>query len=370
MNSLTARRFRFFAVLSALLILSSCIAAPEPTPQKWSVEQAQEWYAAHEWMVGANFNPSTAINQIEMWQEGDFDPETIDRELEWAADIGFNTMRVYLHYLVWAHSAEGFKSRLDEYLSIADSHDIGTIFVLYDDVWGDNPTLGPQPEPRPGVHNSGWVESPGFNQRLDLSLRPALEAYTKDVISTFATDERVVMWDVYNEPGNGKFPPSESLPFLKETVRWAREARPTQPISVGIWTRNERFDELNAYQLEISDVITFHSYMKPEDTRPYVEWIREEANGRPMIVTEYMARSNGNTFDNHLPYWKEENIGAINWGLVSGKSNTIFPWGHPETPEGEETVEPDPWFHDVFRCDGTPYSQAEVDLIRELTGSE
>jgi hypothetical protein len=351
------------------LALVGCTTGPAPeTAERWTVAQATEWYAAQPWMVGANFNPSTAINQIEMWQEGDFDPETIDRELGWAADIGMNTMRVYLHYMVWAQHPEGLKERMETYLSIADRHGIKTIFVPFDDVWGDNPTLGPQPAPRPGVHNSGWVESPGLRQRLDPALRPALEAYITGLLTHFSGDERVLMWDLYNEPGNGKNPPSESLDLLQETVRWARAANPSQPISIGVWTRHPDFDELNAYQLAVSDVITFHSYMKPEDTRPYVEWLREQAGGRPLIVTEYMARSAGNTFENHLPYWKEEGIGAINWGLVSGKSNTIFPWGHPETPAGEVTVEPDPWFHDVFRADGTPYSEDEVDLIRSLTG--
>ncbi len=358
----------FFAVLFLAGCTPKSVEQPANTSlERWSEEKATAWYAEQEWMVGANFVPSTAINQIEMWQEGDFDPETIDRELGWAAGIGFNTMRVYLHYLVWAQSADGLKERMNEYLGIADKHGIKTIFVLYDDVWGDNPTLGPQPEPRPGVHNSGWVESPGVKQRLDVALRPALEAYTKDVISTFGNDGRVLLWDVYNEPGNGKNPPAESLPFLKETVRWAREAAPSQPISVGMWTEGDDFEELNAFQLAHSDVITFHSYQKPEETEARVAWLREQQPGRPLICTEYMARSAGNTFENHLPYWKDEGIGAINWGLVSGKSNTIFPWGHPQTKDGEPTIEPDPWFHDVFRIDGTPYRQEEVDLISKLT---
>ena len=358
-----------FPSLLLVVLITGCVTTPEPqTANRWTEAQANEWYAAQPWIVGANFNPSTAINQIEMWQEGDFDPETIDRELGWAADMGMNTMRVYLHYMVWAHSAEGYKDRLDQYLTISEKHGIKTVFVLFDDVWGDNPTLGPQPAPRPGVHNSGWVESPGYRQRLDLALRPAIEAYTKDIIGSFAGDPRVLMWDVYNEPGNGKNPPSESLPFLKETMRWAREAGPSQPITVGVWAFGADFDSLNAFQLAASDITTFHSYGPPEETHERIAWIREREPNRPMVATEYMARSAGSTFQSHLPIFKEEGIGAINWGLVSGKSNTIFPWGHPETPEDEVTVEPDPWFHDVFHIDGRPYRQEEVDFIRDITG--
>lgn len=40
------------------------------------------------WYFGANFIPSTAINQLEMWQKETFDPTTIDRELGFARKIG------------------------------------------------------------------------------------------------------------------------------------------------------------------------------------------------------------------------------------------------------------------------------------------
>lgn len=82
------------------------------------------------WLRGANFTPSTAINQLEFWQEETFDPETIDRELGWAEEIGFNCMRVYLHHLAWEVDKPGFKDRMGQYLAIADKHNIRTIFVF------------------------------------------------------------------------------------------------------------------------------------------------------------------------------------------------------------------------------------------------
>ncbi len=365
-------------------------ASPIP-PQdgRWSHERAADWYAEQAWMVGANFVPSTAVNMIEMWQESTFDPETIDRELGWAAEAGFNTMRVYLHYLVWARSPEGYKERIDRYLEIADRHGIKTMFVLNDDVWGDNPTLGEQPRPVPGIHNSGWVESPGHDQRLDRALWPVFEAYTKDIVSTYAEDERVVMWDLYNEPGNGKNPPSSTLPLLKEIVRWARSAEPSQPLTVGLWNWSDDYRELNEYQIAVSDVVTFHTYNPPETTKEIVADLRAAAGDRPLVCTEYMARTRDNTFQNHLPYFYEENIGAINWGLVSGKTQTIYPWEYPKGSsdaffaqwrERVRTVypyqdhltapEPEVWFHDVFRRDGTPYDPEEIALIQKLTGRE
>ena len=366
----------------------------QPVPAqdgRWSLERAEAWEDAHDWPVGANFVPSTAVNQIDMWQDFTFDPETIDRELEWAADAGFNMMRVYLHYLVWARDAEGYKERIDRYLEIADSHGIKTMFVFFDDVWGDDPALGPQPKPVPGIHNSGWVESPGKDERLQREMWPAFEAHVKDIMSAFSGDDRVLMWDLYNEPGNGKNPPESSLPLLKETVSWAREVDPSQPITVGVWNFSDAFAELNEYQIAVSDITSFHSYGDPASTKRKVEELRARTEGRPLICTEYMARTNGNTFENHLPYFHDQNIGAVNWGLVRGETQTIYPWEYPkggtdrayynrwkkavrEVYPWEDAVkvapEPEEWFHDVFRADGTPYDPGEVELIRRLAAQE
>lgn len=325
--------------------------------ERWSREKAQEWYSQHDWITGANFNPSTAINQLEMWQEETFDPETIDRELGYAAQIGFNTMRVYLHSLAYKADKEGFKSRMEEYLKIADSHNIKTMFVIFDDVWDANPKIGKQPEPKPGTHNSGWVQDPGYPESVEMADSKELEAYVKDILNTFGEDERVLLWDLYNEPGNND-KGNESMPLLKNVFEWAREVNPSQPLSVGLWKWDLK--DLNTFQALNSDIITYHSYDEPDKHRRIIELLK--THGRPMICTEYMARTRNNTFNNTLPMLNEENIGAINWGLVNGKSNTIYAWDTP-IESGEEPVE---WFHDIFRKDGTPYRQDEVDLIKKL----
>lgn len=349
----------------------------------WPKEKAKQWYAQHDWISGANFNPSTSINQIEMWQEFSFDPETIDRELGWAEEIGFNTMRVYLHHLVWVRSPQGLKERMERFLEIADSHGIHIMFVLFDDVWGDDPNLGEQPDPIPGVHNSGWVESPGHDQRLDKALYPVLKAYVQDLLSHFGNDDRVLMWDLYNEPGNGKNPPSSTLPLLKNVTQWAREVNPSQPITIGMWNWDESFRELNEFSAANSDIITFHDYAPLDHTKSIVE--RMKQYDRPMICTEYMARTRGSTFQTHFPYFAEQNIGAINWGLVSGKTQTIYSWDSPhgygedfynrwrgqvrEVYPWEDHLsvdEPETWFHDVFRQDGAAFDTAETKLIKRI----
>lgn len=329
-----------------------------PLPGKvWTAEKANAWYNEHKWLTGANFLPSTAINQLEMWQAATFDSVTIDRELGWAEGIGFNVMRVFLHSVAWKQDREGFKQRMDRYLSISDKHGIQTIFVFFDDCWNKVPVAGIQPAPKPGIHNSGWVQDPGDPFYKDSTLYPELERYVKDVMTRFARDKRILLWDLYNEPGNsGKR--DTSLPLLTKVFSWARAVNADQPVSAGLW--NWDFEKLNTFQLLNSDVVTYHDYEEPNWHLRVIQLLK--AYGRPLICTEYMARIRNSRFSNVLPMLKKENVTAINWGFVAGKSNTIYAWDTP-LPNGEEPVE---WFHDIFRKDGTPYRQDEVNLIKKL----
>ncbi len=302
----------------------------------WSVEQAQKWKDQVGWLRGSNFNPSTAINQLETWQAESFDTVTINRELKWASDIGMNCMRVYLHHVAWEVDKEGFKGRMNKYLQIADRHGIKTIFVFY----------------------SGWVRDPGDLLYRDSTLMTILETYVKDVLTTFREDSRIAMWDMYNEPGNSGYG-NKSIPLLEKAFEWGWEVRPLQPLSSGVWSL--RLSDLNKIQIENSDIITYHNYDSPEKHLKAIDTLR--LYGRPLVCTEYMARRNNSLFTNIMPILKENNIGAINWGLVSGKSNTKYAWDEP-VPDGSE---PPLWFHEIFRPDGTPYKQEEVDLIKSLT---
>ncbi|KOH46272.1 hypothetical protein NC99_08980 [Sunxiuqinia dokdonensis] len=330
----------------------------EPVKQKWTVDQANSWEEEHGWLRGSNFNPRTAINQLEMWQSETFDPETIDQELGWAEEIGLNCMRVYLHHVAWEVDKEGFKDRMSQYLDIADSHGIKTIFVFFDDCWNPIYEAGKQPDPKPGVHNSGWVRDPGELIFLDENLMPLLEEYVKDILTAFKDDKRIAIWDLYNEPGNNRLGNS-SMPLLRNVFRWGWEVRPSQPLSAGVW--NVQLTDLNRFQLENSDIVTYHNYKGPEEHQAAIDTLK--LIGRPMVCTEYMARRNNSLFTNIMPILKKENIGAINWGLVAGRSNTKYAWDEP-IPDGSE---PSLWFHEIFHPDGTPYSQEEVELIKNLT---
>jgi hypothetical protein len=343
-----------------LLFASPLLQAQTPGSAVWPLAKANAWYASHKWINGANFTPSTAINQLEMWQEGTFDPATIDRELGYAEGIGFNAMRVFLHSMAWQQDPKGFKNRMNTYLGIADKHHIQTIFVFLDDCWNPDAKTGKQPEPKPGIHNSGWLQDPG-NRIKNTGEMILLKKYVTDVLTTFKHDKRILLWDLYNEPGNGN-KGDASLDLLASIFGWARSVNPDQPLSSGMWDWS--LEKLNKFQLTHSDIITYHDYEEPEKHQRVVQILK--ATGRPVICTEYMARLRGSTFENTMPMLKKENVGAINWGLVSGKTNTIYAWDTP-MPGGEE---PKVWFHDVFRKDGTPYKQEEVKLIRQLNNKE
>lgn len=350
---------RLFFILFAVVLLNNGNTYAQKERAVWSKTEAKNWYAKKGWLRGSDFIPSTAINQLEMWQAATFDPETIDRELGYAQSIGFNAMRVYLHHVAWQEDKDGFKNRMKKYLSIADKHGIGTIFVIFDDCWNATYKAGKQPEPKTGVHNSGWLRDPGDLYFAEPLLADTLERYVKDILGTFKNDKRILLWDLYNEPGNFEYG-HKSMDLLQKVFKWGREINPDQPLSAGVWS--DKLVEFNTFQLANSDVITYHNYENEEAHAKAIDSLK--AYGRPLICTEYMARTRGSFFANIMPLLKKNNVGAINWGFVAGKTNTIYAWDTP-MPNGDE---PKVWFHDIFRKDGSPYSEDEIRVIKSLTG--
>lgn len=370
------------AALALLLPALPLAAAPasedSSTTGPWPAEKANEWYAKQPWLVGPNFSPSTAINQLEMWQEDTFDLETIDRELGWAEDLGFTSVRVFLHDILWEQDREGLLKRMEQFLDTAEKHKIGVMFVLFDSVWDPYPKGGKQREPKPHVHNSGWVQSPGADILKDPAKQDRLKDYVVGVISHFRDDKRIHVWDIYNEPDNPvpqytkvEIPNKKeaALQLLKKAFAWAREVNPSQPLTSGVWIGQwgdpEKLSPTERFQLENSDVISFHTYDELPKVKQAVQNLRRY--NRPILCTEYMARPRGSTFDPILGYFKEQKVGAYNWGFVSGKTQTIYPW---DSWEKQYTGEPEVWFHDILRTNGEPYIKEEVEYIKRLTGKK
>lgn len=374
------KKLKFAFLISTVAAIFLCANAAVSETPRWSEQKANDWYAQQPWLVGSNYIPKSAINELEMWQEASFDPGEIDKELGWAEAMGMNTMRVFLHDLLWQQDAPGFRKRIDKFLGIASRHHIRPLFVLFDSCWDPAPQLGLQHAPIPGVHNSGWVQSPGAKALADPSQYPRLKEYVQGVVGAFAKDDRILGWDVWNEPGSdqtGNYPKTELnnkdkiarvAALLPQAFGWAREVNPTQPLTSGVYEVDTAADEnaleeIERIQVRESDIITFHNYSWPEDFKSEIAWLRRFH--RPVICTEYMARSVGSIFDTILPIAKQERVGAINWGFVAGKTQTYYPWESWQHPYIHD--QPPVWFHEVLRSDGSPYRQAEVDLIRKLT---
>ncbi len=326
----------------------------------WPPERAWRWYAAQPWLCGCNYVPSNAINSTDMWQAETFSPEVISRELGWAADLGMNTCRVFVQYLVWESDPAGLKERFARFLAICRNCGMRVLPVLFDDCHfaGREPYLGPQDPPVAGVHNSGWTPSPGHLRVDDPASWPQLERYITDMVGSFAQDPDIVAWDLYNEPGVGTL--VRSLPLLEAVFAWARAAQPTQPLTSCLWNQSTEYDELHRVAARNSDVISFHDYNPMPQLGERIAELR--SLGRPLICTEWMARITGSGFESHLPVFRREGVGCYCWGLVTGKTQTRYVWGSkPGTPE------PELWLHDVLHADGQPYRQEEVDVIRALT---
>ncbi len=365
--------------ISLLLAAGASARAGEAPADRWPEAKAWAWQHQTGWLVGCNFLPSTAINQLEMFQADTFDLPTIDRELGWAESLGFNSVRVFLHNLLWDQDPQGFLERLDQFLTVAGKHRIGVVFVLFDSCWDPFPALGRQRAPKPHVHNSGWVQSPGAGVLLDPAKQPALAGYVRGVVGHLKGDRRVQAWDVWNEPDNMNQPayiehePTNkvqlALPLLRQAFGWAREANPTQPLTSGLWVGDwpdpDRLSPTEQLQLSQSDVISFHNYGGLGDLTHAVEHLRRYH--RPVLCTEYMSRGNGSFFDPNLGYLKWCGVGAYNWGLVAGKSQTIYPW---DSWTKQYEREPALWFHDIFRPEGQPYRPTEATYIRGVTGNE
>jgi hypothetical protein len=344
---------------------------------RWTESAANAWHAKQPWLVGANYIPATAENQLEMWQAETFDPARIDLELGWAEKLGMNSMRVFLHDLLWQQDSEGFTKRVDTFLNIAAKHRIKPILVLFDSVWDPNPRLGKQLDPRPGIHNSRWVQSPGAAALRDPHEYPRLEAYVKGIVGAFANDARILAWDIWNEPYNvhTRDPYRKAEPpnkrelvrrLLPRAFEWARAANPSQPLTSGLVSAVGPLGEGEKLQIELSDVVSFHAYTDAEKFRKAARLLANYH--RPILCTEYMARSVHSTFEGTMPVAKELHIAVYNWGLVNGRTQTHLPWD--SWKKSYVRREPAVWFHDIFDFDGRPYRQSEVDFIRKIIPSE
>ena len=353
-------------------LLASTAAAVVTSP--WTRSSSSSNFVSTSFQAGCNFIDSGSQNELTMFQAETFDPATIDRELGYAASLGMKTVRVFLHNLLWDQGPADFLSRLDDFLAISESHDIGVMFVLLDSCWGSSPASGKQPDPVPFVHNSVWVQAPGLavvSSGVSSVSFQNLEDYVTGVVTRFGTDVRVVAWDLWNEPDNSGYTPDEIKPLLEQVFDWVESVQPTQPLTTPLWKVKDwsavsSLTVLEKVQIERSDIISFHHYGDGDALSAAISEL--ETFGKAVVCTEYMARENDSFFNPNLGIMAAANVVAYNWGLVNGLTQTIYPWDSWNVPN-PYSGPPDIWFHEIFNQDGTPYSQDEADYIRNVTAS-
>ena len=351
-----------FVILPLALHQHACVAAQSggesASGGRWSREKAWDWYRSIEPIRGCNYLPRSAVNSTEMWQAETFDPKTIDQELGWAHEAGYNSIRVFLQYIVWKAEPNEFKKRLDKFLAIAAKNEISVMPIPFCDCAfaGKEPYLGKQNAPVPGVHNSQWVPSPGLARVTDRTVRPSLERYIKDIVGSFGKDKRVLIWDLYNEPGNSRMG-TKSLPLAEEAFKWARAVNPSQPLTIAAWTS---FDsQMSKRLMDLSDIVSFHGYDASKGIEAKIGTC--EQLQRPVICSEWLRRQVGNTFETILPLFSQHRVGWYHWGLVAGRTQTYMHWGSKK-----DDPMPKLWQHDVFHPDGTPYNPDEMQMVRHF----
>lgn len=354
--------------------------------KRWSEAKANAWWAAQPWICGFNFLPSTAVNFLEMWHPDTFDRDTIERELGWAADIGFNAFRINLHYLVWKHDRDGLLDRLDWIMGVADGLGIATVPCFFDDCGfgGFEPEFGPQPAPIEGVHNSRAVASPGRARLLDPAEWSGFEGYVRDIVSAYRADARILFWDLYNEPGNRMiFGPdgsrqhepdftAASLKLMRASFEWCREESPTQPRTVAAWVTplpgvagDPYQTEIDQAALALSDIVTFHAYWETDHVEGFIAHL--QAHNRPMLCTEWMARPIGSRICNQLELFKTSGVGCFQWGLVQGRTQTHLPWPADLVKAHGGEADRSVWFHDLLDRTGQAYDPVETAELQRLT---
>ena len=350
--------------------------------ERWTKEQAWEWYHREPWLRGCNFMSSDCANRIDQWQEYGFEErlKTTEEELALAEKTGFNTIRIILEYKVWEQQHDGFMERFERYLETAARHKIRCMVVFLNDCmqpkeWTKPVVFGEQ-HYDVGYHGGrkqsqhGALPSMGYHLIDEPELAKKHEDWIREIIGKYREDPRIVVWDIYNEPGNSKRDPV-TPPHLKRFFQVAREMDPKQPLTACAWRipldRNEPLPEVEQLACELSDIISYHSYGTYDANIQMIKRLKDDY-GRPILNTEWLARSLHNTVQEMFPLFYLEKIGCYNWGFVAGKYQTYEPWNSVwERYDKDPDLDYDftKWFHDLYRPSLRPYDPKEIELIRK-----
>ena len=351
---------------------------------RWSKERIWNWYNARPWMRGCNYMSADCANRIDQWQSLGFEErfETTERELELMQRTGFNTVRLIVEYVVWKEEHDGFMERFNRYLSLCAKYGISCMIVLANDCMPPKseqwclPYIGEQ-RFEWGYHGGKKVSQHGVHTgpapHFYLDDEESREDYFKmvcELVTAYKDDNRICVWDVYNEPGNSGRQ-RITLPNLRSMFEIVRSCNPSQPLTCAVWEisgdESVPLDEVNQYALDHSDIISYHCYKNYNEHVKIIARLKKE--GRPLMNTEWLARSYDNDVFSLFPLFYLEKIGCYNWGFVAGKYQTYEPWEFSWVHyyDGTEpNVDFTKWLHDLYRPNHRPYDPREIDLIKDF----
>lgn len=348
---------------------------------QWTKEQAWKWYNSRPWIRGCNFMSSDCANRIDQWQEFGFEErfETTKREIELAESIGYNSFRLILEFEVWDRQHDGFMKRLDRYLAYMYDHGITAMLVLSNDcsvpkAFFKPAVMGPQSYDlgyhggRKNSPHQGYENNERWNIRDDPEIAKRYNEFVREIITTYAHDPRVIIWNIINEPGNARG--TKSLEQMEKFFEIAWTISPDQPLCADVWSSDMRgaraSNTIEQRALELSDVISFHQYGGFDTMVGEIEQIK--TLGRPALNTEWLHRIFHNNVENMYPLFYLEKIGSYNWGFVAGKYQTYEPWeGIWQTVAngGGKDYDLTKWQHDLFRPSLRPYDPKEIEIIKK-----
>lgn len=350
---------------------------------KWSRDKAWEWYNSRPWIRGFNGYPSNCANKVAIWQE--YNHDEVERQIEYEFDLakktGFNAVRAILSFEVWLYQHDSFMNNLERYLALASKYGIGVMIVLGNDClvpkelyafklgeqkvdWGYHSGL------KRGQH-AGCHTTHGYALHDEPEYAEKFIQMVNEISAKYAKDERILIWDVWNEPGNS-MRGDLSLEIMEKSFAAIRSHGNIQPATAGAYRyashgqfRVDAKIELRA--LELSDIVSFHCYQPVDDLVGIIEALREDY-GRPIINSEWLNRIFENSIHRIMPIFYLENIGSFHWGLIQGYSQTYEPvLPIYDMADADPKYDTRLWMHDLYHFNGRPYDKSEIELIQTLS---
>ncbi len=348
----------------------------------WTIEQAWDWQEKVGWLRGCNFIGSDCSSRIDMWQsyKNEEHMQTAQRELSLCRDIGFNTVRLIVEFDVWLQERDSFLKILERYIALCARFGLKVMLVLANEAQlcrGEKyvpKTLGEQAYAL-GYHQGRFPlseEQKALTPYHELERRETREKYlemVREIVDRYRADERVVCWNVYNEPGI-TIGIERSLPLIQLLFDTVREIEPVQPLCSDVWYWKD-YDHLrpnDALSARLSDVISWHLYQPL--AKFVVGYEQLKRLNRPILLTEWLHRINHQSVQEIYPLLYLERINCWCWGFVAGKTQTYEPWDslwdQYDAANGNVDYDFKLWQHDLFRPNLRPYDPDEIETIKRF----